>query len=284
MRILQGYTHVRMLRKMHALKLLHNVYGQKQAGRVWNQYLDEGIIKAGFTPRKWDPCLYYHASVIVLIYIDNCIIMSANDTAIDNVLRDLREQGFSIDDQGDVSDFLGIKITRCPDGAIKLAQPQLIDSIIVDLHLQHNTRTCNTPTLSTSILHEDHDAPDMKPEFNDQSIIGKLNFLEKSTCINLSYSIHQCVCFAEAPKVSHAKAVRCIGKYLLSTCDKGLIMHLNHACGFKCWVDSDLTSKTPGCTDRSNDSKIQSCMGYLLYRMPHLMGIKITDHHGAINN
>ena len=80
----------------------------------------------------------YH---IVLIYIDDCIKLSAKDTAIDNALRDLRDQGLSIDDQGDVSDFLGIEITRRPNGAIKLAQPQLIDSIIADLHLQHNTRT-----------------------------------------------------------------------------------------------------------------------------------------------
>ena len=38
------------VKKTHALKLLHNVHSQKQAGRVWNQYLDEGMIEAGFTP------------------------------------------------------------------------------------------------------------------------------------------------------------------------------------------------------------------------------------------
>ena len=112
----------------------------------------------------------------------------------------------------------------------------------MDLYLQHNTRTFDTPALSTSILHKDHDTPNMNPEFNYRSVIGKLNFLEKSTHIDLSHSIHQCACFTEAPKVSHAKAVKCIGKYLLSTCDQGLIMHPDHTHGFECWVDLDFAS------------------------------------------
>ena len=118
--------------------------------------------------------------------------MSADNTAIDDALRDLREQGFSIGYQGDVSDFLGIEITQCPNGTINLAEPQLIDFIISDLHMQHNTKSHDTPALSTTILHKDHDTPEMKPEFNYRSVIGKLNFLEKSTHINLSYSMYQC--------------------------------------------------------------------------------------------
>ena len=50
MGILQGFSCTGISRKTHALKLLQNIYGQKQAGQVWNQYLDEGMIEAGFTP------------------------------------------------------------------------------------------------------------------------------------------------------------------------------------------------------------------------------------------
>ena len=34
----------------HILKLLHNIYGNKAAGRVWNKYLDKGLQEAGFQP------------------------------------------------------------------------------------------------------------------------------------------------------------------------------------------------------------------------------------------
>ena len=86
LRLPQGYNRKGMTRKSHVLKLNRNVYGQKQAGRVWNQYLDQGMRSIGFTPSKFDPCLYYRASIVFLVYIDDCIVFGPNDTAIDQVV------------------------------------------------------------------------------------------------------------------------------------------------------------------------------------------------------
>ena len=44
-------------------------------------------------------------------------------------------QQFTVDDQGDVGDFLGIQIKCQADGSVHLSRPHLIDSIIEDLHL-----------------------------------------------------------------------------------------------------------------------------------------------------
>jgi Reverse transcriptase (RNA-dependent DNA polymerase) len=41
-------------RKDHCLRLKKNLYGQRQAGRVWNQYLDDGLIARGFVQSKVD--------------------------------------------------------------------------------------------------------------------------------------------------------------------------------------------------------------------------------------
>jgi hypothetical protein len=35
--------------KDHALKLLKNIYGQKQAGRVWNSFLVVKLTSLGYT-------------------------------------------------------------------------------------------------------------------------------------------------------------------------------------------------------------------------------------------
>ena len=40
MQLPQGYQRHGMTRKTHALKLIRNVYRQKQAGRVWNKFMD----------------------------------------------------------------------------------------------------------------------------------------------------------------------------------------------------------------------------------------------------
>ena len=79
----------------------------------------------------------------------------------------------------------------------------------------------------------------MQPEFHYCSVIGKLNFLEKSTRPDISVSIHQCARFSESPKKSHAEAVKRIGRYLLATRDKGLMIHPNEDWHFDCWVDAD---------------------------------------------
>ena len=93
----------------------------------------------------------------------------------------------------------------------------LIDAIMKDLHLQENTKEKSTPALSSQILHPDVDGEDMGEDFHYRSVIGNLNFLEKSTRIDISYSVHQCAHFSENPKKSHASTVKNIGCYLKGT-------------------------------------------------------------------
>ena len=120
-----------------------------------------------------------------------------------------------------------------------LMQPQLIDSIIKDLHLQSSANGRKTPSMTTSLLHKDTDGPEMTPDFHYRSVIGKLNFLEKSTRPDISISVHQCTRFSENPKRSHAEAVKRIRRYLLSSIDKGLIIRPDELWHFDCWVDTD---------------------------------------------
>ena len=125
MRLLQGHQPGGMTRKMHALKLVRNVYGQKQAGRVWNKFIDKGMRNIGFTPSTFDPYLYYRGSVLFLVYIDDCIVFGPDAQAIDQVVMDLLScpQQFTVNYKGDVGDFLGIQIKRHVDGSGHLSQP-----------------------------------------------------------------------------------------------------------------------------------------------------------------
>ena len=222
----QGYRCDRVSRKTHALKLVHYVYGQKQAGHVWNKYMDQGMKEMGFKLSSFDPCLYYRGSIVFLVYINDCITFGPDSPSIDTVVADLQacSHRFTIDDQRDIGDFLGIQVKRFPNGSIQLTQPQLIDAIIKDLHLQSGSNTKKTPAVPNNPLHKDTDGPDMTPEFHYRTVIGKLNFLEKSTRPDILVSVHQCARFSERPKRSHAEAVKRIGHYLLATKDKGLLI------------------------------------------------------------
>ena len=184
------------------LKLTCNIYGQKQGPKVWGDFLHNRVMKAHFKQSQVDPCLYYCPGIIFLVYIDSCLLISPMDDFIDQGTKDLHcaEPCFKMEDQR-VNDFLGIQVKYNNKAEITLTQPQLMASILTDLHLQcNNVIACKTPALSRVLLQKDPEGKPMCPEFNYSSVISKLNFLEKSTCPNLAYAVHQCACFSTNPK------------------------------------------------------------------------------------
>jgi hypothetical protein len=74
-------------RSTHALKLLNNLYGQRQAGRVWKKDLNSGLVKIlCFIQSEVDECVFYRDGVIFMVYVDDgiffCLTMSEIDQAI----------------------------------------------------------------------------------------------------------------------------------------------------------------------------------------------------------
>ena len=189
----------------HVLKLTKNIYGQKQPGRVWNKYLDEGLGEIGFKPSKMDPCLYFRGHIALLVYIGDCIMFGPNLTELDKVVTEMRTSSkkFRVEDLGNVKDFLGIQVTTRNDKTITLNQPQLIDSILKDMKFQNNMKEKDTPALSSVILQKDTQGKPFNNDFHYRRVIGKLNFLEKSTRPDISYAVHQSARFCEHLKQSH---------------------------------------------------------------------------------
>ena len=140
------------------LKLICNTYRQKQGPKVWGDFLHHGLTKASFKQSQVDPCLYYCPSLIFLVYIDDCLLLSAKDELINQGIQDSHaaEPRFNMEDQGTVNNFLGIQVKHNKNREIMQTQPQLIASILSDLHLQKdNDITCKTPCLSIILLHKD---------------------------------------------------------------------------------------------------------------------------------
>jgi hypothetical protein len=77
------------------LKVKNNIYGQKQAGKVWNNFLIHGLAtKLGFTQSKHDPSLLWKGQYIIIIYTDDTIITGPNETEIDKIIA-VRSAPFS---------------------------------------------------------------------------------------------------------------------------------------------------------------------------------------------
>ena len=76
MQIPQGVTIPHHNPKDYVLKLKRNIYGQKQAARVWNQYLVSKLTSdaVGFTQSKYEECVFYKDDMIYVLYTDDSII------------------------------------------------------------------------------------------------------------------------------------------------------------------------------------------------------------------
>ena len=74
----------------YCLKLKKNIYGQKQAGRVWNKYLVDGLKNIGFKQSKaGDECVFCKGAVIFFVYVDDGCFISPDAGSVDRAIRDL---------------------------------------------------------------------------------------------------------------------------------------------------------------------------------------------------
>jgi histone deacetylase 1/2 len=233
-------------RKTHCLRLLKNLYGQKQAGRVWNKHLHKGLIGMNFTQSKIDECIYYRQSTIFLCYVDDSILIDPDPKNIDKVIAEFKAHKYDVTDEGEIDDYLGVKIERRSDGTIKLSQPHLVDQILEDLNLlpeksngRYASKTSETPAQSTTILSRGQEDESHNEKWQYRSVIGKLNFLEKSSRPDIAYAVHNCARFSSDPKTTHSKAVKRIGRYLLGTRDKGIVMKPDPTRSLEVHADAD---------------------------------------------
>ena len=100
---------------------------------------------------------------------------------------------------------------KYPDGWIELQQKKMIDNCLDMLGMEPSSKTLkthDTPAESSKILHADEDGANQKHAWNYQAVVGCLNYLQAITQPDLAYSIHQCVCFGNNPKLLHEQGLK----------------------------------------------------------------------------
>jgi Reverse transcriptase (RNA-dependent DNA polymerase) len=133
----------------HCLHVLKNIYSGKDPRRTWNQYLVKGLKELGFEQSSADECVFYQGTTTFMVYVDHGILVNPDKEKINCALRDLQSR-FEVQDKGDLSDYLGVKVQKHPDVSIEFTQLQLVDSILDDLQLinhggSERSKSTNTP-------------------------------------------------------------------------------------------------------------------------------------------
>jgi len=135
-------------------------------------------------------CFYFKRSMF-LVFTDDTILIGPDTQELDDMITLLRKT-FQISDEGTLNEYLGIKIHCKGNVTFHLTQPQLIDSILNDLHLTDTCKKLDLHYLVTKIHHQDSEGASFNGHFDYCSVVGKLLYLEKSTRPELAYAVHQC--------------------------------------------------------------------------------------------
>ena len=174
------------------LKLTKNLYGLKDAGCTWFEHLSDGLIDMGFMATSSDPCIFTKDDTIIILYVNDCVILSKSKQQADAIFKELENRKFKLTDKGTMEEYLGIQIDHNDDGSFRMSQPFLIERIINFIPGMAKARSTKSPACSSIVLTKDIEGEPRKEQWNYRAIIGMLNYLVNCTHPELAFTVHQC--------------------------------------------------------------------------------------------
>ena len=160
---------------------------------------------------KVDSCLFFSNKVIVLSYVDDCLLFAKCKKDINTLIKSFQDDGDKFNwkmtiEQGGISEYLGIKIQNLLGGAYKLTQPGLLKQILETTKMS----TCNFKMTLTKVitpLGTDVNGQPPKQDWDYASVVGILFFLVSHSRPDISFAVHRCARFTHCTKASHEDTV-----------------------------------------------------------------------------
>jgi hypothetical protein len=222
-------------------QLDRNLYGLKDAGKTWGDFLHSGLISRGWSQSAIDPCLYTKTNIALVLYVDDACLLSPDKNLISSEIRSLQSH-YNLTDDGELKDYLGTRFTRHSDGSITLEQPRMVKRILEMVGLDitsRNVKTHDTPADARQPLDHDPTALPHNYPWNYRAVVGSLSYLQAMIRPDLTLAVQQCARFCNNPRQPHSMAVKRICRYLLKTHSHGLRFKPDPSRGLECYVDAD---------------------------------------------
>jgi hypothetical protein len=203
----------------HILKLMHALYGTKQAGRSWYQQLKDYMInELKLIMCESDQCVFYRKdySLLILLYVDDVIISYEREEDYQITIAKIKKD-FEIGDEGELSWYLGNKIEE-KENYIKMSQTEYINKIIKKYEINGLE---DTPMIKDYAIVKSED-DELFEEFNIKSKIGSLMYVAVCTRPDVMFAVSYIARFTNHPNKDVCKAITRIFKYLNATKDYSL--------------------------------------------------------------
>jgi hypothetical protein len=174
---------------------------------------------------------------------------------------DEQRHSFELRDEGEVGDFLGIRITKKGDKGFYLTQTGLIEKVLL-VSGMNDSRAATTPAF-VNALGSDKDGDPFDENWDYATVVGMLLYLSGNSRPDISFAVSQCCRFTHSPRHSHGIAVKRILRYLNGTRDKGILFKPLANLQVDCYVDADFAGLW-GVESDQDPISVKSRSGYLI--------------------
>lgn len=222
-------------------KLNKSLYGLRQAPRCWFTKLTTALKQYGFSQSYSDYSLFTFLKgsvrLSVLVYVDD-LVVAGNDSVAVKALKTYLGHWFHMKDLGVLKYFLGIEVSRGPEG-IFLCQRKYALEIVAETGLL-GSKPAPIPIEQNHHLAKS-DQPFMSDPERYRRLIGQLIYLT-ITRPELSYSVHILAQFMHAPRLDQWDAALRVVRYLKGQPGQGVLLRANSNLCISAFCDSDWAS------------------------------------------
>ncbi|KAF8061284.1 Retrovirus-related Pol polyprotein from transposon TNT 1-94 [Scenedesmus sp. PABB004] len=226
---------------------------EEEAPRAWHSRLHEELTKMGFAPSKADASLYVGTSgAYILIYVDDILIIARNRALAESVKAELFA-AFKTRDLGEVSQYLGMHITRDRiNKTIKITNEKMVTELVSKYGLADCAPRDIPVSLGTKLTKDNGDPLDTVA-YPYTSLVGALLYLSITVRPDIAFAVSALTRFMSCPTTVHWGVAKGVLRYLAGTTDIGIIyggikgsLDLNGMCDSDYAADLDTRRSTTG--------------------------------------
>jgi hypothetical protein len=147
----------------------------------------------GFKESLADMCVFIKSTMVILVYVDDCILIGKDSDIIAGFIKSLAEgpENFESTEEGAIDRYLGVDVQRLPNNEFSLRQPFLIQRILQTMGIEPSETNARFNPVIGPLLSRDIDGgPDRKFDWHYRSVIGMLGYLQNSTRPDISMAVH----------------------------------------------------------------------------------------------
>ena len=197
-----------------------SLYGLKQSGKNWNDFIHKFLIDHGFTQFEADPCVYSFVDsegfLVMVVWVDDFILTGTSHVFVSRI-KQLLMDNFKMKDLGPISNFLGIKFAQSV-GGISMSQSTYLQNVLVKFEMadaKPRSTPCETNPSAVNRSQYEHQSPRRFRE-----IVGSLIYAMTCTRPDLCWVVTKLSQHLDDPSDADWVMVKHVLRYV-----KGTLQH-----------------------------------------------------------